>query len=120
MRLARFLILGGAAGVLPGCYSPPPPDIHSQDAVQLIPAIKIAVQRHDQSAVPFLVEDLSSTDSAVRLYAIDGLRRLTGEDFGYRAYDTEAARRPAVLRWEGWLAARNKTVSEHARQSGNI
>ncbi|HTW95957.1 MAG TPA: hypothetical protein VMD30_14235 [Tepidisphaeraceae bacterium] len=104
MRMEQWLIIGGAACFISGCFAPEPPDIHSQNAPQLVPAIEIAVQHHDQSAVPFLVDDLSSQDAAVRIYAIDGLRRLTGKDFGYRAYDDEETRRPAVHRWQAWEA----------------
>jgi hypothetical protein len=51
-----------------------------------------------------MVKDLHSTDPAVRMFAILGLRRLTGETFGYRYFDGEDERRGAAGRWEQWLA----------------
>jgi hypothetical protein len=104
MRTARVIVAGGLI-CLGGCFAPEPPSIHSQDPQRLIPAIEIAVKQHDQSVVPLLVDDLSSDDAAVRLYSINGLRRLTGEDFGYRAYDDDEARRPAVAKWQAWVAS---------------
>jgi len=39
----------------------------------------------------------------VRFYAINGLRRLTGDDFGYHYYDEKEQRQPAVARWQRWV-----------------
>lgn len=50
-----------------------------------------------------LVKSLESDDSAERFYAIEGLKRLTGDDLGYIYYADESARRPAVNRWKDWL-----------------
>ena len=66
------------------------------------PAIKSAVASHDRSAVPQLVNDLDSDDAAVRFFAIQGLRRITGQDFGYHYYEDAPDRRPAVVRWQTW------------------
>ncbi|CAN5628516.1 hypothetical protein BH09PLA1_BH09PLA1_16400 [soil metagenome] len=68
-----------------------------------IPAIKIAVARKDLSTVRQLVKDLESDDAAVRFYAINGLRRLTGENFGYLYYEDADERKPAIKRWQAWL-----------------
>lgn len=84
--------------------SHPPPSIKSDKADQAIPAIKTQVAAGDKSAIPYLVHDLVSEDSAVRMYAIDGLRRLTGQDLGYLYYAEPDARKPAVDRWNKWLA----------------
>jgi hypothetical protein len=94
--------LGVSAG---GCFAPDPPSIHSQDPQRLIPAIAEGVRKHDQTIVPFLVDDLQSDDPAIRLYAIDGLRRLTGQDFGYVAYADDDARRPSVEKWKKFVAS---------------
>lgn len=81
-----------------------PPCIESTDPGQLIPAIKEGVQKGDRKIIPYLVKDLESTDSAVRFYSIDGLHRLTGEDFGYVYYGDQDAREAAVGRWKEWLS----------------
>jgi hypothetical protein len=97
-----------AAGVLvaacAGCAEPRGPlSVKSDDPTLKIPAIKQDVCRHDTKDTPQLVKDLDNDDSAVRFYAIEGLRRLTGNDFGYHFYADEDQRRPAVNRWKQWL-----------------
>ncbi len=59
----------------------------------------------DLNAVHKLVDLLDDSDSAVRMYAILALRRLCGEDLGYRFYEGAAAREPAVQRWRAALRA---------------
>jgi hypothetical protein len=81
----------------------PKPTLTDPDPSLKIPAIKLSVQNKDNSAAAQLVKDLNSDDPAVRFYAIEGLRKLTGEDFGYRYYDDTDAREPAVERWKAWL-----------------
>ncbi len=59
----------------------------------------------DFDAVPRLVDLLEDRDAAVRMYAIQSLRRLCGEDFGYRHYGTEVERKAAVQRWRAAVRA---------------
>ncbi|HEX4052744.1 MAG TPA: HEAT repeat domain-containing protein [Tepidisphaeraceae bacterium] len=92
-----------AGGLVSGCFSPDPKSLTSNSAPSEIPAIKEAADKKDHRAIPRLVLDLDDKDSAVRFAAINALRRITGEDFGYRYYDNELDRRPAVMRWQKWL-----------------
>jgi hypothetical protein len=46
---------------------------------------------------------LDDEDSAIRFAAISALKRMTGQDLGYRYYDGEYDRRAAVERWRQWL-----------------
>jgi len=96
-----FVILLVLAG---GCARPTGRGLADDDASFKIPAIKSAVAAKDDKAIPQLVEDLESDDSAVRFYAIEGLRRLTGETFDYLFYDDEADRRGPVEKWKEWLS----------------
>lgn len=91
------------AGLLSGCFSPDPKSLSSDSPPSAIPAIKTAADTNDRSAIPRLVQDLSSDDSAMRFAAIQALRQMTGKDFGYQYYYTEAQRRPAVKQWQQWL-----------------
>jgi len=87
------------------CAAPRPVRVVSNpDPSGKIPAIKLSVQRSDMSVVAQLVKDLDSDDPAVRFYAIEGLERLTGETFGYRYFDDELERRPALEKWDAWLS----------------
>ena len=82
-----------------------PRHVTDEDPSDKIPAIKHAVQSKDRSALPQLVKDLNSDDPAVRFYAIDALRKLCGQDFGYRYYEDDEQRKAAVVRWNNWLVA---------------
>ena len=90
------------------CSTPrPEKDVANPDPSGKIPAYKQAVRAKDRRAAGQMVKDLRSTDPAVRMFAIGGLRRMTGETFGYRYFDGEDQRGPAVQRWEQWLAGQH-------------
>ena len=92
---------------LVGCSEPTgPKTVANRDLAVKIPAIKEAAETKDKSAVRQLVTDLESDDAAVRMYAIRGLRDITGEDFGYVYYADFVRRKPAVQKWRDWLSAR--------------
>lgn len=91
-----------------GCTAPRGPFVVTDpDPSVKIPGITQAVQKKDLSAAKQMVADLDSDDPAVRFYAIEGLRRLTGDTFGYVYYDDDAlTRKPSVERWRKWLQDR--------------
>jgi hypothetical protein len=100
LAVVLALVLAGAAGV--GCIGRESPSLKSNDPTRKIPAIKQAVEQHDDSAVPELIKALSSEDPAIRFYAIQGLERMTGQTLGYRFYDSDHERAQAVRRWKRW------------------
>ena len=100
-----ILAVGSTAVLVGGCFSPDPKSLTSDSPPSAIPAIKEAADNNDRKAIPRLVQDLDSEDSAIRFAAIGALRRMTGEDFGYRYYDDEFDRQPAIKRWNEWLKA---------------
>lgn len=57
----------------------------------------------DVSAIHALVNLLEDDDRAVRMYTIVALKRLCGEDHGYRYYDPQPQRAAAVERWRDAL-----------------
>jgi hypothetical protein len=91
---------------LAGCFSPEKPSLVSNDPSLKIPAIKQSAAARDGSAIKQLVKDLDSDDPAVRFYAIRALREITGNTFDYRYYEDEIQRKPALKRWQVWLATR--------------
>ena len=101
--MARVVIVAALLIWAGGC-APKGRGLVDEDVAFKAPAIKDAVEEHQTRAVPQLVADLDDDDAAVRFYAIEGLRRLTGEHFDYHYYDDPAARAPAVKRWQTWLA----------------
>jgi hypothetical protein len=92
--------------LIAGCDAPPiKPVLTDPDPSIKIPAIELAVQRNDRSAIPVLIKSLESDDPAIRFYANNALRKLTGQDFGFLYYADDELRRPAVKRWQAWLAS---------------
>ena len=89
-----------------GCTAPEGPRRpDSQYLTQKVPAVKEAVESKDMRVAPQLVSDLESDDPAVRFFAIEGLKRLTGETFGYQYFDDRDVRREPVKKWRQWLEA---------------
>ena len=58
----------------------------------------------DYSLEP-VIDLLSAADKEERASAVAFLRRLTGQEFGFRYHGTEAARMEAIDRWRTWWAA---------------
>lgn len=96
-----FLLAGVAAC---GCFPQEDRHVGAVDPVNNIPAIQEAARTHDTRAVPALIKQLESDDPAIRFYAIEALYRITGKTFDYHYYDDLDERRPAVKRWQQWLA----------------
>src|SRR5689334_4276888 len=103
MRTFTWIIVGIAIAVEAGCGHGPR-SVTDPDPADKIPAIEAAVRSNNHKVIPQLVIDLESDDPAVRMYVIEGLRRLTGEDLGYQYYADDDARKVAVERWKQWLA----------------
>jgi hypothetical protein len=105
--LAAMPTLAVAAG---GCSkdTPLPSDVDSPYLAGKIPAIKRGVERMDPAVARQLVRDLNSADPAVRFFAIEGLRRMTDQTFGYVYYADDDQRKPAVQRWRQWMEEMEK------------
>lgn len=112
------------AGPGPGCNSSGTrAELSSPSPVARARATVALGERRDPAAVHKLVDLLEDPDQAVRMYAILALQRITGEDFGYRYYDREAERQPAVERWraalrEGRVAVRTGGPAPQAAGGG--
>jgi hypothetical protein len=93
-------LAAGGCGVFGGVS----PNLRSVDPAEKIPGMKLAAEKNDRTALPALVAALDSNDPAERLFAIEALQRMTQQTFGYRYYDDDEERAPAVARWKQWLA----------------
>lgn len=100
-------LAAGAIG-LAACSNRGPLTVNSNDPAVEIPAMQADVRNHNPADEPQMVHDLESDDPAIRFYAIESLRRLTGTDLGYHCYDTDDARHVAVARWKLWLTQQGK------------
>lgn len=98
MRLITMSLSAAACLALASCAARGG-GFEAADATARLRAIQEAAQRNDRAAIPRLVEQLDADDAAVRAMAIATLRRLTGEDYGYRDYDPPELRRTAIQRW---------------------
>ncbi len=110
----------GLLAVTVGCIGGYEPDLQSPDPAARIRAIVDVAEAGETSAVPALVDRLEDEDEAVRFYAIEALKRLTGRDLGYRYYESAYERRPAVQRWRRYVrrhAARTPTSQSVAAES---
>ncbi|MDP9174000.1 MAG: hypothetical protein M3O30_09065 [Planctomycetota bacterium] len=105
MKRKFWIIVFVSCAALGGCFSPDPKSLTSDSPASKIPAIKDAAATHNTRAIPGLIADLDSNDSAIRFAAITALKDITGETFDYHYYDDQPLREPAVKRWEEWLKA---------------
>ena len=105
-NVSRWAGVGCALAVGLGCQAPRGPvSITSDDPDLKIQAIQRDVVKKNKADIPKMVQELSSEDAALRFYAIQALRRLTNDDFGYRFYEDEDQRQLAIGRWQSWLKA---------------
>ncbi len=73
--------------------------MESPDPAQRARAAVAAGQARDTSAAHHLVGLLEDPDAGVRFCAIGALKRIYGDDLGYRYFDPRAAREAAAERW---------------------
>lgn len=111
-------LAGAMALAMMACRPIEPLSVKNPDPSIKIPAIKDAVRRDKMAAAPQMIHDLNSDDPAVRFYSIYGLRKLTGEDFGYRFYLDEAERKPALAKWSDWLKKSGLLATPPAATNG--
>ena len=111
MLVAACLVLLLFAGCRPRAPRQP---LQDQDPIFVIPAIQETAETERLRDVPRLIELLESEDSAIRLYSIQALRRLTGETFGYRSWDDAQQREEAVNRWKRFAAELGLIPAEDA------
>lgn len=110
-----MLGLAVAGAALSGCAQPKiAGDGRAVDAPDRIPALVRQAEtpgspgnRPGAEGLADLIRALDDDDPAVRMFASQGLRERTGQDFGYRYFDSAQRRRPAVRAWRDWLDEQN-------------
>jgi hypothetical protein len=107
MKTFAWIFPAVLCSVVAGCGHGPR-SVTDPDPADKIPALEDAVRKNDHRVIPQLVADLENDDPAIRMYTIDALRRLTGQDFGYQFFVDDDARKPAVEKWKQWLAKQPK------------
>jgi hypothetical protein len=94
-------------------------ELTSPNPLERALAVVRLAEAGDAGAVHELVNLLEDSDRAVRMYAIMGLRRLCGEDYGYRYYESDAERAAAVRRWRDALRAGEVVVRTRPATAGD-
>lgn len=101
--MAVMLLSSGAMGILPASCGPSfESGFASIDPQERTAALLQAGRDQDRASIPQIILLLDSSDPAERMLAGDLLLELTGEDFGYRHYDSPMRRAQAVRQWQTW------------------
>ncbi len=90
----------------------------SVDPAGRMHAAALADAAGDKTAVPSLVEMLSSDDPAERMVAIGSLEKLTGERLGYDPAGSPSSRMAAIARWKSRVADASGGVNDPATVVG--
>ncbi len=101
--LVLGLLLVGCRSTLDPASGDPRLDLQHADPRVRIGAAEQAVRQSRLDLCGLLVKNLSDRDGAVRLFSSVALRKLTGEDFDYKAYGTLVERRESLELWTKWL-----------------
>jgi len=117
LRVPVPCIVGGALwmGLAAACTRA---SFDDPDPASQLAALERAIEANDRSKIPEMIELLDSDDPAVRLFAILGLERMTGETHGYDFAAPEAERHAATERWVAWYNAglgRQQPIEEEPR-----
>lgn len=93
-----------ATCVLPASCAPDiKPSYDDPTPAARIGAIRNTAATQSRKDIPRLVENLANDDPAVRLAAIEALRRITGTTLGYSASAIRSERNAGIERWKAWL-----------------
>jgi len=105
-----------ALGSVSACGGPAlTPGFESVDPQERTTALLEAARAQDRGAISELIERLWSSDPAERMLASAALRRLTGQDFGYRHFDPETVRDRAAEQWRRWWLSQQERAQGRAR-----
>lgn len=117
----RVRTLGLLTALLPAACASPPAGFDSPEPAARLAAITRAAEERDETAIPKLIEMLTSDDPVVRMAAIRTLERLTGTTMGYHYADPEWTRRERIREWVEWYSRQhpNGTPSRTGAEPGN-
>jgi hypothetical protein len=89
--------------VVAGCMSTPRAKeggFTSPDPASRMYAITLAGETRDRTAIPHLIELLSSDDPAERMLSIEALKKMTDDHHGYDPYALPHKRHIAIEKWQ--------------------
>ena len=100
-RLTLLTLPVLAAGCLPSAG----PSLEALETDRRVPAIVDA----REGDVMTLVDALDDDDAVVRLSAVNRLRTLTGQSFGYAYWQNPDDRAEPIARWRAWAESRSQS-----------
>ncbi|MBI4582429.1 MAG: hypothetical protein HY717_00150 [Planctomycetes bacterium] len=109
------LILGSCRST----YEPPTGDLsldlnHRDPIVRSNAAVEAAEEKR-LDLFPQLLKNLRHPNGEVRLFTGAAIRKLSGQDFNYKAYGTTQEQEEAISRYQDWL---EKQRSRHLKGAG--
>lgn len=105
-----------AGSALSGCGTRA--SFEDPDPSTQLAALNQAIEANDRSKIPDMIELLDSDDPAVRMFAILGLERMTGQTLGYDFAAPEAERDAATERWVEWYTGRGSDGADRDGEGG--
>ena len=80
-------------------------DLRHRDPRLRVLAARSVVNEERTDLIPLLVDNLSDRDSSVRFWTAIALRKLTGQNFGFKSHAPTGERRRAIQRWQEWAGS---------------
>ncbi len=109
LKACRFYLASWSLAALMGCSATSDPatgdlelDLRHRDPRVRMEASYQAAAAGRMDLMGALIENLEDRDESVRFFAGIALKRMTGQDFGYRSFGNLAARKSAIEKWRRW------------------
>lgn len=80
-------------------------------------AVTALSQIEDKAVMPIIIDALKDKHVDVRLSAMEQLRKLTTNNFGFHPKDTQEGRVAAVEKWKNWWQANKETFEMDRRKA---
>ena len=107
------------AGCNPGVSGDYVKNISSVKPEVATEAMNQAARNKSSRAIVPLVNRLHSEDPVIRLSAIRALKEITGQDLGYRSYESQVKRVKAIERWQAWIVEQNLVVTQQQDETSD-
>ncbi len=122
-RTLRTLVPCAAMIFIAGCGALTPRNFRAMNnpaPVVRAGAVGLGDDQPDSVAIPVWIKSLDDKDSVVRMNANNGLRKRTGQDFGFVPWADPEERAPAVARWKAWWQAKLRGRPTASPQGGLV
>jgi hypothetical protein len=122
-RTLRTLAPCAAMALIAGCGALTPRNFRAMNnpaPVVRAGAVGLGDDQPDSVAIPAWIGRLDDKDPVVRLAANEGLKKRTGQDFGFIPWAEAEERAPAVAQWKAWWQSRRQGRPMATPQGGLV